>query len=162
MQKKLKKTADIGEFIYNKASNMGEYLFLVLMTLLSAAGRLFQRIWGGIHRRFGWLGEKLLEHLKNHGRILASPFVRYYKAIRMGSNEIRRGREKGFLPACAAGCRMLGRVLLGKRGLLVTLCNWALPIISCVFLFNIVSYANSMTYALKLTVNGEFMGYVED
>lgn len=157
--------AGIGEFgglIYKNTSDIGEYLFSVLVAMLSAVGRFFLRIGTRIERRFGWLGGKLLRLLKRLGGALASPFQRYYKAIRMGGNEIRREREKGFIPACAAGARMLGRVLLGKRGLLVTLCNWALPVISCVFLFNIVSYANSMTYALKLTVNGEFMGYVAD
>ena len=157
--------AGIGEFgglIYKNTSDIGEYLFSVLVAMLSAVGRFFLRIGTRIERRFGWLGGKLLRLLKRLGGALASPFQRYYKAIRMGGNEIRREREKGFIPACAAGARMFGRVLLGKRGLLVTLCNWALPVISCVFLFNIVSYANSMTYALKLTVNGEFMGYVAD
>ena len=80
----------------------------------------------------------------------------------MGSADIRRARKDGVLPACRAGFQMVGRILFGKRGLAVTLCNWALPIISCVFLFNIVTYANSMTYALRLSVNGDFMGYVSD
>ena len=162
MSGNMKKPSAVGGIIYNSAAETGEYLFSVLMTMLSAVGGFFMRVWSSLDRRFGWLRGELLELLKRLGKSLASPYVRYYKAIRMGSNDIRREREKGLFPACAAGFRMLGRVLLGKRGLLVTLCNWALPVISCVFLFNIVSYANSMTYALKLTVNGDFMGYVAD
>lgn len=157
-----KKTAGTGGLIYNETTEMGEYLFSVLLTMLSAVGGFLERIGRGFERRFGWLGVKLPELLKRIGRAVALPFQRYYKAFRMGCNEIHRERERGFFPAFAAGVRMLGRILLGKRGLLVTLCNWALPVISCIFLFNIVSFANSMTYALKLTVNGDFMGYVED
>lgn len=159
---KTRKSAVLGESIYDKVSAVGEYLFSVFVALLGAAGRGISRLFSAIHRRFGWLGRKLLELLKTLGGKLASPFVRYSKALRMGNNEIRRAREKGLLPAFGAGIRMAGRILLGKRGLLVTLCNWALPVVSCVLLFNIVSYANSMTYALKLTVNGDFMGYVAD
>ncbi|MGN1340247.1 MAG: peptidoglycan DD-metalloendopeptidase family protein [Oscillospiraceae bacterium] len=148
--------------LYNDIADTGEYLFSVFMLMLSAVGGFFCRIGRGFERRFGWLGGRLLEQLKKLGKALASPFVRYYRALCMGCNDIRRERATGLFPACAAGVRMVGRILLGKRGLLVTLCNWALPVISCVILFNIVSFANSMTYALKLTVNGDFMGYVTD
>lgn len=159
---KTNRFAALGGSLYDNIAAAGEYLFSVLMAALSALGKGISRLFRAIDRRFGWLRGKLLGLLKNLGRKLAMPFVRYYKALRMGGNEIRREREKGFFPACLAGIRMAGRTLLGKRGLLVTLCNWALPVVSCVFLFNIVTYANSMTYALKLTVNGDFMGYVND
>ena len=160
--KKNASIAGFGELIYDKSAAVGEYLFSVLVTMITSLGGLIRRGIRAMDTRFGWLRVKLLELLKRIGSAAASPFIRYYKAIRMGSNDIRRQREKGVLPACAAGIRMVGRILLGKRGLLVTLCNWALPIISCVFLFNIVSFASGMTYALRLTVNGDFMGYVED
>lgn len=148
--------------LYERASAAGEYLFSVLMLMLAAAGRTLARLFAAIDRRFGWLGGKILEGIKILGGKIASPFHRYAKAFRMGSSDIRRAREQGVLPACKAGFQMLGRALFGKRGLAVTLCNWALPVVSCVFLFSVVSYANSMTYALKLTVNGDLMGYVND
>lgn len=148
--------------LYERASAVGEYLFSVLMLMLAAAGRTLARIFAAIDRRFGWLGGKILEGIKILGGKIASPFHRYAKAFRMGASDVRRAREQGVLPACKAGLQMLGRILFGKRGLAVTLCNWALPVVSCVFLFSVVSYANSMTYALKLTVNGDLMGYVND
>ena len=148
--------------LYERASAAGEYLFSVLMLMLAAAGRTLARLFAAIDRRFGWLGGKILEGIKILGGKVASPFHRYAKAFRMGASDVRRAREQGVLPACKAGFQMLGRILFGKRGLAVTLCNWALPVVSCVFLFSVVSYANSMTYALKLTVNGDLMGYVND
>ena len=90
----------------------------------------------------------------------AVPQVRH--GFTNGCADIRRAHADGIVPACKAGFRMVGRILFGKRGLAVTLCNWALPIISCVFLFSVVTYANSMTYALRLSVNGDLMGYVSD
>ena len=147
---------------YDRISETGEYLFSVLVVMLAAVGRGISRLFAAADRRFGWLWGKLSSGLKILGGKIALPFQRYAKAFRMGYSDIRRAREDGVLPACRAGVNMLGRILLGKRGLFVTLCNWALPVVSCVFLFNIVTYANSMSYALKLTVNGDFMGYVSD
>lgn len=147
---------------YDRISDAGEYLFTVFMVMLTAVGRALSRLLTAVGRRLKWLGGRLVWLFSKLGRKIAEPFQRYIKAFRMGNSEIRRARERGVLPACAAGFRLLGRILLGKRGLLVTLCNWALPIVSCVFLFSVVSYANSMTYALRLSVNGDFMGYVTD
>lgn len=151
-----------GQSLYDKTAEIGEYLFSILVVMLAAVGRGVSRLFAAVDRRFGWLGGRISSGLKNLGERITAPFHRYAKAFRMGSSDIRRAREDGVLPACKAGFSMLGRILLGKRGLLVTLCNWVLPVVSCVFLFNIVTYANSMGYALKLTVNGDFMGYVND
>ncbi len=156
------KTSDTAVTLFDRISGTGEYLFIVLITVISAAGRALFRLFGALGRRLAWVGNKLSVLAKKLGRGLSAPFARYIRAFRMGSGEIHRARERGILPACGAGIRVTGKLLFGKRGILVTLCNWALPILSCVFLFSIVSYANSMTYALKLSVNGDFMGYVTD
>lgn len=157
------KTADTAVMsLPDRISDLGEYLFTVLMLMLTAVGSALSRLLTAIGRRLAWVGDKVLILLKKLGEKLRAPFIRYIKAFRMGNTEIRRAREDGVAPACKAGFRMVGRILLGKRGMLVTLCNWALPIVSCVFLFSVVSYANSMTYALRLSVNGDFMGYVND
>lgn len=156
------RAAAVGASAADRISEAGEYLFTVFVAVLAAVGRAISKLFAALDRKFGWLGDKLLGLVKSTGALIASPFVRYAKAIRMGKNEIRRAREHGIFPACAAGIRMVGRILFGKRGMLVTLCNWALPAVSCALLFGIVSYANSMTYALRLSVNGDFMGYVTD
>ena len=156
------KTTGSGLSVFSRIESAGEYLFTVFMVMLAAIGGALSRFLTAVGRKLAWAGGKLLILLKRLGGRIAEPFKRYIKVFRIGNGEVRRAREKGVLPACAAGTRMTGRILFGKRGLIVTLCNWALPVISCVFLFSVVSYANSMTYALKLSVNGDFMGYVTD
>lgn len=156
------KTTGSGLSVFSRIESAGEYLFTVFMVMLAAIGGALSRFLTAVGRKLAWAGGKLLVLLKRLGGRIAEPFKRYIKVFRIGNGEVRRAREKGVLPACAAGTRMTGRILFGKRGLIVTLCNWALPVISCVFLFSVVSYANSMTYALRLSVNGDFMGYVTD
>ena len=157
-----KSSIGFSDSIFEKGTGIGEFLFTVFVAMLAALGRLISRLLAALQRRMAWVGGKLLALLKRLGERLRVPLQRYAMAFRMGKNDIRRARKDGVLPACRAGMRMLGRILLGKRGMLVTLFNWALPVVSCVFLFSVVSYANSMTYALRLTVNGDFMGYVAD
>ena len=146
----------------DRIESAGEYLFTVFMIMLTAIGGALSGFFTAIGRSLAWAGNKLLSQLSRLGSRLSQPFRRYIKALRIGNGKIRSAREKGVLPACAAGTRMTGRILFGKRGIIVTLFNWALPVISCAFLFSVVSYANSMTYALRLSVNGDFMGYVTD
>jgi murein DD-endopeptidase MepM/ murein hydrolase activator NlpD len=146
-----------------KISDFGLYLFMTLMAMIGFVGGLFARLarWLGSH--LARLGAFLWRQIKRFGAFLAKPFARYAKAFKMGRGEIRAAFErKGFLGAAVTAVRIFGRVLFGKRGVAVTLCNYALPVLSCVFLFNIVTYANSMTYALKLSVNGNFIGYIND
>lgn len=151
------------ESLFDRISDLGMYFFITLMTAAGFVGGLFVRLFtmaGGLLAR---LGRRIAKLFGRYGAILAQPFIRYFKAIRMGAKEISgAAREKGVPGGMAAFFRVFGRIVFGKRGLAVTVCNYALPIVSCVFLFNIVSYANSMTYALKLTVNGDLIGYIND
>lgn len=152
----------VGEHISDKISHVGEYLFMALMTSLGYLGRLGMVVLEFIVRGIINLCELLSVLFRRLGGFLGKPFVRYGKAIKMGQTEIRNAREESTFKGIAAWIRVTGRIVFGKRGIAVTVCNYALPVISCVFLFNIVTYASSMTYALKLNVNGDFVGYITD
>lgn len=145
-------TAALGELFFSAFSAIGKTLlgFLsgILITILAG--------WAHISRFLKRVLSKLAE-------TVITPFIRYNKAIKMGKGEISRAKEqRGAAGGAAAATKVTGRMLFGKRGIIVTIVNWALPIMSCVFLFNIISYANNQMYALKLTVNGNFIGYIDD
>lgn len=151
-----------GEYMNNKISRVGEYLFVSMITALGYLGRLGMVVLEIIVRGIINLCELLSVLFKRLGTFLGRPFVRYGKAIKMGRAEIKSAGEESAAKGFAAWLRVTWRIIFGKRGIAVTLCNYALPVISCVFLFNIVTYASSMTYALKLSVNGDFVGYISD
>lgn len=154
---------DRGKSLFDRISDLGMYLFITLMSAAGFVGGLLVRLFTLAGRLLARLGKFLAKQFGRLGSFLAQPFIRYYKAFRIGGKEISgAARENGARGGAAAFFRVFGRIVFGKRGLAVTLCNYALPIVSCVFLFNIVSYANSMTYALRLTVNGDFVGYIND
>ena len=147
--------------IYNGIYNFGEYILGVILYVLSCIKTGFLRLVARNEDRISVVGHAIAKRFKKIGHALAHPFIRWHKAMKLSFSEIGRiRREKGKLAAAAAILRMVGRALFGKRGLAYSLFNYALPIICVAIFLNIVSYANSMTYSLKLTVNGDFVGYV--
>ena len=152
-----------GNKLYNFISAAGEMLFLALMKLVTLFVHGILYIIAAILRCFDRVKKHLVRFFKKVWSVISAPFVRYIKAFKVGSAEIsRKKREDGSKASFGAFMRFLGRAIFGKRGLAVTLFNYALPVVSCIFLFNIITYATSQTYALKLTVNGNFVGYVDD
>lgn len=149
--------------VYDAISGLGMYLFMTLMSAAGFIGGLLVQLLAELGRLLARLGRVLAGLFKRLGGVLAKPFVRYGKAFDMGRKDVKKAaEEKGAFAAFRAALRMAGRVFFGKRGLAVTICNYALPVISCVFLFGVVSYANSTTYAVKLYVNEDFVGYIND
>lgn len=152
-----------GDKVYNFISAAGEMFFMALMKLVTLFVHGILYIIAAILRGFDRVKKHLVRFFKKVWSVISAPFVRYIKAFKVGSAEIsRKNREDGSKRSFGAFMRFLGRAIFGKRGLAVTLFNYALPVVSCIFLFNIITYATSQTYALKLTVNGNFVGYVED
>ena len=152
-----------GGSVSDRFYDLGTYLFMTMMTMVGFVGGLLASAFCFLGKQLAKIGRFLLTFLKRFAFFLFKPFIRYAKAFRMGKSEIVRAKkEKGVMGAVAASLRVFSRTMFGKRGLAVTIFNYALPIFSCVFLFNVVSYANSMTYALKLSVNGDFVGYIDE
>lgn len=157
------KVSAMWSVIFAKTSALGEYLFgafyMVVKVVVERILWLISRLLLGLE----WLGGHLKRFFRKAWSVISEPISRYVKALQMGRTEISKAREEGGSgKAFTAGAKVTGRVVFGKRGIVVTIANWALPIVSCLFLFNIVGYANNQTYALKLTVNGSFMGYISD
>ena len=149
--------------IYTAFSELGEYFTRVFITAAKFLGYCFMYFIATIYHGLTYLKEPFGNFFQNVANTLTSPFKRHKKARKLGSSEIARARkEKGRWAAFCVRLKVMGRAIMGKRGLLATVVNWGLPIISCIFLFNIISYANNQNYALKLTVNGDFVGYIND
>ncbi|MGN0686518.1 MAG: peptidoglycan DD-metalloendopeptidase family protein [Oscillospiraceae bacterium] len=143
--------------LYNGLYSFGEYIFSVILSFFSAVKSAFLDFMDRNEHRLA----AAAKWFRKLGRKLIHPFSRHHKATKMSLAEIKKTREEhGFLKAFLETLAMFGRFVFGKHGIAYSLFNYALPIISMVMLFNIVSYANSMTYTLKLYVNDEFMGYV--
>ncbi|MCI7691513.1 MAG: hypothetical protein MSR67_03895, partial [Oscillospiraceae bacterium] len=124
--------------IYDFISDAGEMLFMALMKLVTLFVHGILHIIAAILRGFDRVKKHLARFFKKVWSVISAPFVRYFKAFKVGSAEIsREKRESGSKASFGAFMRFLGRAIFGKRGLAVTVFNYALPVVSCIFLFNI-------------------------
>ena len=99
---------------------------------------------------------------KEIGSFFFSPLIKSKRVLQRTNKQIKAAKEQGDNKKAA---RLYGSIaknaVFGKQGLAVTLFNYAAPIIAIVFLMSVVGYATGTNYAIKLTVDGKFVGYVE-
>lgn len=149
--------------VFNAMAKLGEYFVDVISVMIRFIGLCFLYLIATIYHGLMHLKKPFESFRSKLGEAFSSPFERHRKVRQLSASEIAAARsEKGFRGALTARLRIIGRAVMGKRGLLATAVNWGLPIVCCVFFINIVSYANNQNYALKLTVNGDFVGYIND
>ncbi len=149
--------------LYDATATMGCLFFSAFVAIGKTLLGWLSGLLGAIVRGWERVSAFLKRVLIKVAAIIIVPIIKYRKALRMGKSEITKAKsENGAFKGASATAKVTGRMLFGKRGILVTIVNWALPVASCVFLFNVISFANNQAYALKLTVNGNFIGYIDD
>ncbi|GHV46640.1 hypothetical protein FACS189499_02310 [Clostridia bacterium] len=138
-----------GEAFRHAARNFVEFFLLVL--------------------KFFWdnsvnLREKIHVKLKIFATAAATPFVKLSLDFTNMVRTVRAaGIEGGDVAARKAFAPYVKSFVFGRRGLLVTAVNYALPVVCAVFLYNLVDYTlNSTNYVVRLSVGGEFLGYIEN
>ena len=162
-KQKVKTFEKASAFIALYLSNFGKYICSVIIHLIIYAGKQIFEFLKFLWKKTVTLRKDVFTKLKYFGIILISPFVKIWNAIIRARDDIVAGKKEGGLwngIKIAAG--HFGEFLFGKSGLAVTLFNVAAPVICILFFFNIISYAASLNYAVKLTVNGRFLGYIEN
>lgn len=161
--KKPKLSKRLADFTALYLSNFGRYICSVIVMLFIHLGRHIMRFFRFVWDKTVTLRNDILTRLKYLLVILASPFLKIWHALIRAKDDIITGKkEKGLWNGIKIASSHLGDFIFGKSGLAVTLFNIAAPLVCVLFFFNIVAYANSLNYAVKLTVNGRFLGYIEN
>ncbi len=144
-------------------SNFGRYICSVIVLLFIHAGKNILSFFRYIWDKSVSFRKDIFTKLKYLGIIIISPFVKIWNALVRARDDIIEGKkEKGLWNGIKIAASHLGDFIFGKTGLAVTLFNVAAPVVCVLFFFNIIAYANSLNYAVKLTVNGRFLGYIEN
>lgn len=152
-----------GEQLALFLSKFGRYICSVVILLLIHLGRSLLRFFRMIWEKLVEFRKSTVTRLKYLGVLIASPFFRIRNAFSRASEKFRAAKEENDSPAgIRAAAGILGEFFFGKSGIAVSLFNIAAPIVCAVFLFNIVAYAGSLNYAVKLIVNDKFLGYIEN
>ncbi len=164
-KKKIRKAAR-SEFLNNIAiylSNFGRYIIMIFVGLAKRTGKGIVSAARFILKRSENFTSALMKKIGYLIVLLISPVVKTIHALKRARSDIEDNKkEKGLGAAVKIAFSHLGDFIFGSTGVAVTVFNIAAPIVCVVFLFNIVSYASDLNYFVKLTVNGKFLGYVEN
>lgn len=108
------------------------------------------------------LRSRLAAFFKRVGIFLLRPVTSFFKYSDSNAKALSKLKENnGGRLGLKGALSFAGRLLFGKNGIAVIIFNCAVPIISVFFLLSVITYANSINYAVKLNVNGKFLGYIE-
>lgn len=152
-----------GEQLALFLTKFGRYICSIVILLLIHLGRNILRFFRMIWEKLVEFRKAVLTKLKYLGVLIASPFFRIRNAFSRASESFHTAKEEqGSSAGLKAAAGILGDFFFGKAGIAVSLFNIAAPIVCVLFLFSIISYAGSLNYAVKLTVNGRFLGYIEN
>ena len=117
-------------------------------TLWNATDKIRKKARKGIKKGLAFIFRPLIETVKY-----------IFKEIKRSKKE---QKENGGKISLKSRLALIGNIIFGKKGAAVLLASFAVPIISIFFLFSIITYASSINYAVKLTVNGNFLGYIDN
>ncbi len=157
---------EFGEYMNELAiylSQFGRYIILMFLGLAVKLGKGIAALAKYIWKRSENIVTALLKKVGYFVVILISPVVRIIHAIGQAGTDIKENKNsKGLGAALKIAFARLGGFIFGNTGIAVTVFNIAAPIVCTVFLFSVVTYASSLSYCVKLVVNGKFLGYVEN
>lgn len=153
----------LGSAFVTAIALFGGYILNTLYIAFSYLGKgtssFFKMLWNA-SRRFRHWAASLLKKL---GRNILSLGYKISHAVKRPFKVIKEEKEhNGGKVSFKTAASVAGKVLFGKNGVFVTVFNIVVPAVSVFFLFSVITYSSSLTYAVKLTVNGQFLGYIEN
>lgn len=151
------------EFAAEQLRHLGAYVCYIIKTVFEKIFTVLGLIAGFLWKHTIDVRNAIVSFFKFLGLTIASPFLKFateYK--RMKRKMSIENTNNGKAASIKVFFVFFARFVFGKRGLAITVFNYAAPIVSLVFLFNVVTYATSINYAVKLYVNDHFIGYIDN
>ncbi len=151
---------NLGDIIVTAVALFGGYITNTLYIFFRFIGLGLASVGKTLWNATDKLRKRIGNGLKKFFIFIFRPFYDTAKYIYFSFRKSKK--ENGGKIGIKSGFGFAGNVLFGKNGIAVLLVSFAIPIISVFFLLSIIAYATSINYAVKLTVNGNFLGYIEN
>lgn len=154
---------NIGSGIYIAIALLGGYISNVFLITFRCIGKgfyiFFKIIWNITEHFRKWAGDKL----KKFGLFIAKPVITVIGFFDRLILEYKKNKKSnGGKAKLSQKFAFIGNIIFGKRGIAVIAFGIAVPVVSVFFLFSVITYASTVNYAVKLSVNGKFLGYIEN
>ncbi len=123
--------------------------------LRAAAGKSITKAAGTVRKAVCQAGKATKAAACRRCKILHTPFVKMYHAPKQFVEHFRHGGASEAFSYVYCGIR-------NNHSFFGTIFNYAAPVLGVVVLFNVVTAAMNVTYALDITADGQHVGYVTD
>lgn len=161
MKKKTNNTKLDDFFLY--LSFFGKYICTIFVRIFALIGSKLWEFLKFLWNKTNTMRKSLFIKLKYLLIIIVSPVLKVFRALKRAGKDISENMRKyGFGSAILNAFNHFGKFMFGKSGVAVTIFNVVAPIFCILFCYNVVSYALSLNYGVRLTVNGKLVGYVEN
>ena len=152
-----------GNYLYTSITVFGQYIADIFLSTIKhtvkGIGSATVKIWGSTKGARNFISA----FFKKIGLFLLRPLKSFFRYSDNNAKVLEKIKEKNGGKLGFTGLLSFISILLfGKSGIAVALFNFLVPLISVFFLFSVITYANSINYAVKLNVNGKFLGYIEN
>ncbi len=148
--------------LYGLIASFGEFIGGVAIKTLTYPAYILAYLLQFIWKHTALFRDAVVRTAKEIFNFCFGSLFRTRRVLRRTNREIKNARKQGDTKTTAKLYGKLAKnAVFGKRGIAVTLFNYAAPIIALAFLMSVVGYATGTDYAIKLTVNGRFVGYIE-
>lgn len=94
------------------------------------------------------------------GRNIRYAFTEHHRPAQELYLDVKQARKRSNGEFIRQLLRFFGNYIFGEHGLLRTVFNYALPVVSVVFLIGIIHYGMGLDYALSVVCNGEEIGII--
>lgn len=91
---------------------------------------------------------------------LVSSFIDRLKVSEQLAMNIRKAKKEGKKQYRKAFAEFIGKFIFGEDGLLYTLFNYIMPIVSVVFAVGIIKYGSRLEYGISVKYNGKDIGII--
>lgn len=75
-------------------------------------------------------------------------------------NSVKKAKKRGKAAHAGSIARFAGSFLFGEEGILYTVFNYTMPIISVAFLIGVIRYGSSLEYGIVVDFNGKEIGII--
>lgn len=161
--KNINNKKSLGSSVYTFIAVFGGYIVNTFITSIKYIAK-----WASLAALALWhstdgLRSRASVFFKKIGVFMLRPVTSFFKYSDNNTRTLNTLKsENGGKLGFKGSANFILKLLFGKNGIAVILFNFAIPIISVFFLLSVITYANSINYAVKLNVNGKFLGYIEN
>ncbi|MCD7847386.1 MAG: peptidoglycan DD-metalloendopeptidase family protein [Oscillospiraceae bacterium] len=147
--------------IFNFLQFVGRTVADIIKRILTAVFGLLGRVLSRLFKRIGgWLSRKFKQPLYDIWCFILTPFAHAFGRLSHTKIQFRKAKRISWKHAASVVFTSIGVFFRWLGRALVSLFNYAAPVVCIAFFITLVRYASSITYSVSVEYNGNDLGVI--